>query len=75
MPDPMDAFPPVSLDKQLEANPDANDYIDMVVAIAVERGHNPSWKAVIAALGEYGIRVTTNPVKRVVETRIKRAQS
>lgn len=77
MPDPNDAFPAKSLDEELERNPEADAYLDQVVAIAVERGRNPSWRVVVAALKEFGIETgaTDNPVKRVVEQRIKRAQS
>lgn len=77
MPDPMDAFPPASLDEELERNPDADAYLDAIVDKAVELGRNPSWEAVVKGLAEFDIRcgTTTNPVKRIVTARIKRAQS
>lgn len=77
MPDPMDAFPPASLDEELERNPEADAYIDAVVGKALELGRNPSWEAVVKGLAEFGIQCgsTTNPVKRIVTARIKRAES
>ena len=72
MPDPMDAFPPQSLDEELRANPEADAYLDAIADKAVELGRTPSWVAVVKGLAEFGISrgTTTNPVKRVVEAKI-----
>jgi len=77
VPDPMDAFPPASLDEALARNPEADAYINAVAQKAVELGRAPSWKAVVKGLAEFDVELgsTTNPVKRVVEARMARATS
>lgn len=69
MPDPKAAFKPRSFDDRLADNPEADAYVTQLARLVAERGENPSWTTVRAHLAEYGVEVTTNPIKRVVEQR------